>query len=1095
MKKKSLIRCLKRWQWAIVCLMTVSLLPAVPARRGQARAVTYTVTDLGTLGGTQSFAYGVNACGRVVGRSSIAASDGNFHPFVGSGGPLTDIAPDRDNGVANSINELGFVAGAISGAHAFIWSAASGRQDIGVLSGGVASAAFDINENNLVVGISEIDVFGRIRGFVWQQSTGMQAIDTLGGSSSTAYAVNNAGTIVGSAQNASGVSHAYTLSGGVMSDLSTLGGPTSVAYGINDGGEVVGSSDIVAASGQPFHAFIWSSAAGMVDMGALGGSTRSVAFDINNAGQAVGYSELPAGRHAFIYTRTNGMSDLNDLVPGSGWIFQEAQAINNRGQIVGIGIFESDPDHQRAFMLTPDNAGPSPCSQAGTLQFDSAAYSVSESGLKRTITVTRTDGFGGAVSVNYATSDGTATAAGSDYQATSGTLSFAQGETSKTFDVNVNNDSVFEANETVNLTLSNPQGGATLGTPNTAVLTLNDNDAAPSFSIGDVTQAEGNAGATSFTFTVTKTGATELPASVQFNTADGTATTADGDYVSNSGTLNFAANEPTKQVVVNVNGDSKVESDETFTVTLSNPTNATIGDNQATGTITNDDAAPVPGTLQFSGATYSVLEGVGTATITVTRANGSDGAVSVNYATSGGGTATAGIDYTATSGTLNFANGETTKTFSVNINDDTTNEPDETVNLTLSNPQGGATLGTPGTAVLNITNDDTPRVQFSASAFAAEESSHVRVIDVTRTGDASLPVTVDYMVSDGTASQRTDYTFAFGTLRFAAGETSKSFDLLLTDDAFMEEDETINLSLSHPTGGAALGTQSTATVTIAANDNPPPGANPLDDPAFFVRMHYHDFLGRRPDDSGLDFWTGNITSCGADAGCREVKRINVSAAFFLSIEFQNTGYLVERMYKVAYGDAEGITQISGTPVQIPVPVIRRSEFLVDSAIIRDGLVVNVGNWEQVLENNKNAFALTFVQRQRFVDAYATTLTPAAFVQKLNQNTGNALTQAEAAALVAEFGGAADTADVSKRASVFRKVAENAEVDRRERNRAFVLMQFFGYLQRDPNTVPDADHTGWKFWLDKLEQFGGDFQQAEMVKAFISSDEYRKRFGP
>ena len=118
----------------------------------------------------------------------------------------------------------------------------------------------------------------------------MQAIDTFGGSSSAAYGVNNAGVIVGSAQTSFGPSHAFTLSGGVMSDLLTLGGSGSVAYAINDAGEVVGYSNIPSPSIQPYHAFIWSSATGMLDMGTLNGSARSIAESINNAGQAVGYS-------------------------------------------------------------------------------------------------------------------------------------------------------------------------------------------------------------------------------------------------------------------------------------------------------------------------------------------------------------------------------------------------------------------------------------------------------------------------------------------------------------------------------------------------------------------------------------------------------------------------------------------------------------------------------------------------------------------------------------------------------------------------------------------------------------------------------------
>jgi hypothetical protein len=255
---------------------------------------------------------------------------------------------------------------------------------------------------------------------------------------------------------------------------------------------------------------------------------------------------------------------------------------------------------------------------------------------------------------------------------------------------------------------------------------------------------------------------------------------------------------------------------------------------------------------------------------------------------------------------------------------------------------------------------------------------------------------------------------------------------------------------------------------------------------FFVRQHYSDFLGRDADAAGLAFWAGEINGCGTDAACIEVKRVNVSAAFFLSIEFQNTGYLVERMYKVAYGDAtEGSTGFV-------VPIIRRDEFMQDTPLIGAGVVVGQGNWQATLDANKDAFAQTFVQRSRFANVYSA-LSPAEFVDKLNTNAGGVLTDAEKTNLVNEL-----TANntVAGRASVLRKVAENSELDRREKSRAFVLMQYFGYLRRNPSDAPESglNFAGWKFWLDKLNEFNGNFVKAEMVKAFISSDEYRHRFG-
>jgi choice-of-anchor B domain-containing protein len=260
----------------------------------------------------------------------------------------------------------------------------------------------------------------------------------------------------------------------------------------------------------------------------------------------------------------------------------------------------------------------------------------------------------------------------------------------------------------------------------------------------------------------------------------------------------------------------------------------------------------------------------------------------------------------------------------------------------------------------------------------------------------------------------------------------------------------------------------------------------IDYEPFFVRQQYKDFLGREPDESGLAFWSHEMDQCMGDAQCREVRKINVSAAFFLSIEFQNTGYLVERVYKAAYGDATS-PGVAGT-----VPVIRRGEFLADSAIIRNGIIVGQGAWQTQLETNKNAYALALVQRQRFTDAFPPSMTPAEFVDKLDANAGGVLGATERTNLVNEL--TSDNTNAG-RASVLRKVAEDSDLDRREKSRAFVLMQYFGYLQRNPDDAPQANlnFEGWKFWLDKLDDNGGNFVRAQMVKAFLDSTEYRQRF--
>jgi uncharacterized repeat protein (TIGR01451 family) len=396
-----------------------------------------------------------------------------------------------------------------------------------------------------------------------------------------------------------------------------------------------------------------------------------------------------------------------------------------------------------------------------------------------------------------------------------------------------------------------------------------------------------------------------------------------------------------------------------------------------------------------------------------------------------------------------------------------------------------------GTQTANFVGTPTI-VQFTQIHYLVEEFSTSVQINVSRSGDLSGETTVDYSTVNGTASDRSDFTAAVGTLHFGSGEALKSFNVLFTDDTLVEGYESMRLVLSNPKGALLSSPRtdslpSDVLLEIHDNDTVPGVQNPIGDSQFFVRQHYHDFLNREPDSGGLNFWVDQIESCGGDINCREVRRINVSAAFFLSIEFQETGYLAYRMYNAAYGDATS-PNVPGT-----VPIIRLNEFLPDSQQIGRDVQVGLGNWEQQLEENKTAYALAFVQRQRFVTAYPLSLTADQFVTQLDQTAGSVLSAAEKTQLVASLG--ATPGDASKRASVVRAVAEDSDLRQRELNRAFVLMEYYGYLRRNPDDPQDTDFRGWKFWLDKLNQFNGNFVNAEMVKAFIFSGEYRGRFGP
>jgi hypothetical protein len=250
-----------------------------------------------------------------------------------------------------------------------------------------------------------------------------------------------------------------------------------------------------------------------------------------------------------------------------------------------------------------------------------------------------------------------------------------------------------------------------------------------------------------------------------------------------------------------------------------------------------------------------------------------------------------------------------------------------------------------------------------------------------------------------------------------------------------------------------------ANVHMAHGDVP----NPAAVTEFFVRQHYVDFLNREPDNSGLAFWTGEIDKCGGDAQCIQAKRVNVSAAFFLSIEFQETGFLIHRLNRLSYGRMPSM-----------------SELQADAAEIGKGVIVGAPAWNQKLEGNKAAFYREWVKRRDF-SAKFDSLTNAQYVDSIINSGGVMVSPEERYSWVAMLDSGAG------RDSVLRQVAERKEFVQSETVPAFVMMEYMGYLRRDP------DAGGYNFWLDKLNQFGGDYIGAEMVRAFIESVEYNQRF--
>src|SRR5438552_413503 len=241
-------------------------------------------------------------------------------------------------------------------------------------------------------------------------------------------------------------------------------------------------------------------------------------------------------------------------------------------------------------------------------------------------------------------------------------------------------------------------------------------------------------------------------------------------------------------------------------------------------------------------------------------------------------------------------------------------------------------------------------ISFSAASYDIREGDGQASIMVTRAGDTTGEASVDYATSEGTASRRSDFTSAFGTLRFAPGETMKTFSVLITDNFVAEDGETVDLMLFNATGGTTLVSPDAAVLNIGDDDSGSSTVNPIDDARNFVRQQYHDFLNREPDESGLSFWVNQIESCGADPQCREVRRINVSAAFFLSTEFQETGYFAFRLYRFYFAQAW--------------PIWR--EFMRDVQELGRGVVVGQPGWEEKLAANKRAFVEDWYARHRVV---------------------------------------------------------------------------------------------------------------------------------
>jgi hypothetical protein len=452
--------------------------------------------------------------------------------------------------------------------------------------------------------------------------------------------------------------------------------------------------------------------------------------------------------------------------------------------------------NKAAVTITEDDAG---------LAFASATYSISEAGTNVTLTVLQTGNLNATNSVDYVMTDITA-AAGADYTNSTGTLTFGPGTNSLTITVPITDDSTLESNETFRVSLTNVVNAVLLATSNSVVTILED-DSAFSFSTNAVTVAES---ATSATLTVLRTGGTNLTITVDYATADGTATNA-VDYTNTSGTLSFGPGVASRTVTVPIINDTDIDGTNNFSVTLSNPSGASLGSTtNATVTILDNDS-----TIQFSTNAVSVAETGSTVTLTLTRTGGTVAGATVHYGTTNV-SASAGFDYLTKSGVINFAAGETNKTFTISIKNDTTVETNETFQVVLSSPTGSASLGTNDTSTVTITDNDST-LSFQTNAVTVAEGTATATITIKREGTLTLTNTVAFTFSNGTAGT-SDYTGTNGTLTFLPNATNATITVGITNDSLVETNEVFYLTLSNPAGGALISGTNKAAITITEND-------------------------------------------------------------------------------------------------------------------------------------------------------------------------------------------------------------------------------------------------------------------------------------
>ena len=630
-----------------------------------------------------------------------------------------------------------------------------------------------------------------------------------------------------------------------------LQGATTTLVSVNNAGTAGGGSDsflpTISADGR-FVAF----GSGAQDLIAGGSNNQENVFVRDTQAQTTALASVNG-----VGTNGGNGASYTAIISSGG----QGLAFESNATDLGSGVADTNGILD-IFAVTVLPGTPPPPPTPSTLQFSAPTYSIIESGGQATITVTRIGSTGGTATVDYGTidsgSDSGTAVSGTDYTSVFGTLTFAAGETSKTFSVPILDNATPQPNRTITLGLADPTGsGASLGNPNRAVLTIVDDDPAGvlQFDTSSYNAGEGQYAVVN----VVRSSGSNGTVTVDYATSDGTAK-AGTDYITAMGTLTFAPGETNKQIIVQTPNVPGYQGNRSFSILLSNATGfATIGaQNAATITITEAEQPPVAvpvGTLQFSSSAYSVAENVlgNQIVVYVTRSTASLTPVTVNYSTADG-TATAGTDYTATSGSLTFNNGDQQLYFFVPIANLPGYKGNRSFSVALSNPTGGASLGTPNTATVTILETDPVPVpvypgafQFSTPSFSVNEdgsgdgsgANGTAEITVQRTGgsDGTVEVGVAIGGQADTAVLGTHYNLPTAanlplgsvvnsnvvTLVFGPGETSKIFSLPIIDSRLAETaPRTVQLSLFNPSGGATLVAGNLTTVLNIHENHAPP---------------------------------------------------------------------------------------------------------------------------------------------------------------------------------------------------------------------------------------------------------------------------------